>query len=194
VIFRETSLKDAFIIEPERIEDARGFFARAWCKKEFEAHGLNPCVVQINLSFSKKRSTLRGMHYQAAPHQEAKLFRCTQGAMYDVVIDLRPDSSTYCKWIGVELTPDNRKMLYVPEGFAHGYQTLVHNTEVLYPVSQFYSPESERGVRWNDPAFGIKWPDMDNLVISQKDGSWPDYRLSDNSFHKARRKNLSKSC
>jgi dTDP-4-dehydrorhamnose 3,5-epimerase len=146
VIFRETSLKDAFIIEPERIEDERGFFARAWCKKEFEAHGLNPCVVQINLSFSKKRSILRGMHYQGVPHQ-----------------------------VGVELTADNRKMLYVPEGFAHGYQTLVDNTEVLYPVSQFYSPESERGVRWNDPTFGIEWPDRDNVVISQKDKSWPGY-------------------
>jgi dTDP-4-dehydrorhamnose 3,5-epimerase len=175
VIFRETSLKDAFIIEPERIEDERGFFARAWCKKEFEAHGLNPCVVQINLSFSKKRSTLRGMHYQGVPHQEAKLFRCIRGAIYDVIIDLRPASPTYLKWIGVELTADNRKMLYVPEGFAHGYQTLVDNTEVLYPVSQFYSPESERGVRWNDPTFGIEWPDRDNVVISQKDKSWPGY-------------------
>jgi dTDP-4-dehydrorhamnose 3,5-epimerase len=175
VIFRETSLKDVFIIEPERIEDERGFFARAWCKKEFEAHGLNPCVVQINLSFSKKRSTLRGMHYQGVPHQEAKLFRCIRGAIYDVIIDLRPASPTYLKWIGVELTADNRKMLYVPEGFAHGYQTLVDNTEVLYPVSQFYSPESERGVRWNDPTFGIEWPDRDNVVISQKDKSWPSY-------------------
>jgi dTDP-4-dehydrorhamnose 3,5-epimerase len=175
VIFRETSLKDVFIIEPERIEDERGFFARAWCKKEFEAHGLNPCVVQINLSFSKKRSTLRGMHYQGVPHQEAKLFRCIRGAIYDVIIDLRPASPTYLKWIGVELTADNRKMLYVPEGFAHGYQTLVDNTEVLYPVSQFYSPESERGVRWNDPTFGIEWPDRDNVVISQKDKSWPGY-------------------
>ena len=175
MIFRETSLKDAFIIEPERIEDERGFFARAWCKKEFEAHGLNPCVVQINLSFSKKRSTLRGMHYQGVPHQEAKLFRCIRGAIYDVIIDLRPASPTYLKWIGVELTADNRKMLYVPEGFAHGYQTLVDNTEVLYPVSQFHSPESERGVRWNDPTFGIEWPDRDNVVISQKDESWPGY-------------------
>ena len=175
MIFRETSLKDAFIIEPERIEDERGFFARAWCKKEFEAHGLNPSLVQINLSFSKKRSTLRGMHYQGVPHQEAKLFRCIRGAIYDVIIDLRPASPTYLKWIGVELTPDNRKMLYVPEGFAHGYQTLVDNTEVLYPVSQFYSPESERGVRWNDPTFGIEWPDRDNVVISQKDKSWPGY-------------------
>lgn len=175
MIFRETSLKDAFIIEPERIEDDRGFFARAWCKKEFEAHGLNPSLVQINLSFSKKRGTLRGIHYQAVPHEEAKLFRCIWGAIYDVIIDLRPESPTYLKWIGVELTADNRTMLYVPEGFAHGYQTLIDNTEVLYPVSQFYSPESERGVRWNDPTFGIEWAETDNLVMSEKDKNWPDY-------------------
>jgi len=175
VIFRETSLKDAFIIEHEKIEDERGFFARAWCKKEFQAHGLNPSLVQINLSFSKKRGTLRGIHYQAAPHEETKLFRCIRGAIYDVIIDLRPGSPTYLKWIGIELTADNRKMLYVPEGFAHGYQTLIDNTEVLYPVSQFYSPESERGVRWNDPTFGIEWAKTDNLVMSEKDKNWPDY-------------------
>lgn len=175
MIFKETSLKGAFIIEPERIRDHRGFFARAWCKKEFEAHGLNPRLVQINLSFNKNRGTLRGMHYQTAPHEEAKLFRCTRGAIYDVIIDLQPESPTYLEWLGVELTADNRKMLYVPENFAQGYQTLTDNTEVFYQVSQFYSPESERGVRWDDPAFGIKWPETDNLMISEKDKNWPDY-------------------
>jgi dTDP-4-dehydrorhamnose 3,5-epimerase len=175
VIFEESSIKGAFIIEPERIEDARGFFARAWCKREFEEHGLNPFLVQCNLSFNKSRGTLRGMHYQRAPYQETKLVRCTRGAVYDVIIDLRPESPTYLEWLGIELTEENRKMLFVPEGFAHGYQTLADNTEVFYPVSQFYSPESVRGVRWDDPVFAIKWPQTDDLVISEKDKSWVDY-------------------
>jgi len=175
VIFRQTRLKGAFFIEPERIEDRRGFFARAWCKEEFESHSLNPSLVQCNLSFNKNGGTLRGMHYQTAPHEEAKLVRCTRGAIYDVIIDLRPESPTYLEWIGVELTADNHKMLYVPENFAHGYQTLTDNTEVFYQVSQFYSPESERGVRWNDPAFGIKWPETNSVMISEKDKNWPDY-------------------
>ena len=153
MIFTETRLKGAFIIELERIEDRRGFFARALCKKEFEAHGLNSRMVQCNLSFNKKRCTIRGLHYQIAPHEEAKLLRCTRGAIYDVIIDLRPESPTYLEWIGVELTVDNHKMLYVPENFAHGYQTLRDNTEVFYPVSQFYSARSARGVRWDDPIF-----------------------------------------
>jgi len=175
MIFKETRLKGAFIIELEQLKDERGFFARAWCQKEFEAHGLTPRLVQCNISFNKRRGTLRGMHYQAAPYEEAKLVRCTRGAVYDVIIDLRPDSPTYKQWIGVELTADNRRMLYVPEGFAHGYQTLTDNAEVFYQVSQFYSPESERGVRWNDPAFGIEWPEADVRIISAKDQSWPDY-------------------
>ena len=175
VIFRETRLKGAFIIELERIKDTRGFFARAWCKKEFEAHSLNPGLLQCNISFNKNRGTLRGMHYQTAPHEEAKLVRCTRGAIYDVIIDFRPESPTYQGWLGVELTADNHKMLYVPENFAHGYQTLIDNTEVFYQVSQVYSPESERGVRWDDPAFGVEWPETDNLMISEKDNNWPDY-------------------
>jgi dTDP-4-dehydrorhamnose 3,5-epimerase len=175
VIFKETHLKGAFIVEPERIEDTRGFFARAWCKNEFDTHGLNSRFVQCNISFNKNRGILRGMHYQATPHEEIKLVRCTKGAIYDAIVDLRQGSPTYLKWIGVELTEQNHKMLYVPEGFAHGYQTLSDNTEVFYQVSQFYSPESERGVRWDDPAFGIKWPEIDNLVISEKDKNWPDY-------------------
>ncbi len=175
MIFKKTGLEGAFIIEPERIEDTRGFFARAWCKNEFNTHGLNSRLVQCNIAFNKTQGTLRGMHYQATPHEEIKLVRCTKGAIYDVIVDLRPGSPTHVKWIGVELTEQNHKMLYVPEGFAHGYQTLTDNTEVFYQVSQFYSPESERGVRWDDPAFGIKWPETDNLVISEKDKNWPDY-------------------
>jgi dTDP-4-dehydrorhamnose 3,5-epimerase len=175
MIFTETKLKGAYIIEPERLEDNRGFFARAWCKNEFDDHGLNPHFVQINLSFNKSRGTIRGLHYQTRPNEEAKLIRCIRGAIYDVIIDLRPNSPTYLEWIGEELTADNRKMLYVPENFAHGYQSLKDNTEVFYPVSQFYSPESVKGLRWNDPTFGIKWPEADNLIISEQDKKWPDY-------------------
>jgi len=175
MIFLETKLKGALIIEPERLEDQRGFFARVWCQKEFEAYGLNPTVAQINISFNKNRGTIRGLHYQTAPNEEEKLIRCTKGAIYDVIIDLRPDSTTYMDWIGVELTADNRKMLYVPEAFAHGYQSLTDDTEIFYPVSQFYSPEYAQGVRWNDPIFGIMWPEAGNLVISEQDKNWPDY-------------------
>ena len=174
MIFRETELNGAFLIESERLEDNRGFFARAWCRKEFMAHGLTGALVQSNISFNKRTGTLRGMHFKTAPYEEAKLVRCTMGAVYDVIIDLRPDSSTFLRWIAAELTAENRKMLYVPENFAHGYQTLADNTEVFYQVSQFYSPGSEQGLRYNDPTFGIKWP-MDVQVISHKDRSWPDY-------------------
>jgi dTDP-4-dehydrorhamnose 3,5-epimerase len=174
VIFRETELKNAYIIELEKREDERGFFARTWCKNEFESHKLNPVVVQSNVSFNKKKGTLRGMHYQSAPYEEAKLIRCTRGSLYDVIIDLRPDSPTYMKWLGVELTEDNYTMLYVPEGFAHGFQTLVDNTEAVYQVSQVYSPGYEGGVRYDDPSFAIKWP-LKVEVISEKDKSWPDY-------------------
>ncbi len=175
MIFKETKLQGVFIIEIEKRQDERGFFARAWCKKEFEAHGLNVHLVQANLAFSQKKGTLRGMHYQMSPYEEAKLVRCIKGAIFDVAIDLRSDSPTYKSWVGVELTDDNHKMLYTPENFAHGYQTLTDNAEVFYQVSQFYSPESERGVRWDDQAFGIKWPETDDVVISEKDKNWPDY-------------------
>jgi len=175
MLFKETKLKGAYIIEPERLEDTRGFFARAWCQKEFEAYGLNLTVAQINISFNKNRGVIRGLHYQTRPNEEAKLIRCIRGAIYDVIIDLRPNSPTYLGWIGEELTADNRKMLYVPENFAHGYQSLKDNTEVFYPVSQFYSPESVKGVRWNDPTFGIKWPEADNPIISEQDKKWLDY-------------------
>lgn len=176
MIFQETELKGAFIIEIEKIQDNRGFFARSFCQREFEKHGLNTQVVQANVSYNRNEGTLRGMHYQAAPYGEVKLVRCTQGAIYDVIIDLRPDSPTYKQWIGVELTSENYKMLYVPENFAHGFQTLEDNTGVTYQVSQFYSPGSERGARYNDPAFGIQWP-VEVRVISDKDKSWPDYIL-----------------
>ena len=173
MIFHETKLKGAFVIELERKEDERGFFARAWCQKEFEAHDLKRNLVQANVSYNRKRGTLRGLHYQVAPHEEAKLVRCFRGAIYDVIVDLRPDSPTYLHWIGVELTAENRCMLYVPEGFAHGFQTLEDDTEVFYQVSQFYTPGAERGVRWDDPTFAIEWPAAEQRVISEKDRNWP---------------------
>jgi dTDP-4-dehydrorhamnose 3,5-epimerase len=176
LIFTETKLKGVYLIEPELREDERGFFARAWCQKEFETYGLNPQVAQCNISFNKRKGTLRGMHYQIAPHAEAKLVRCTRGAIFDVIIDLRPDSCTFKEWVGVELTAENHQMLYVPEGFAHGYQTLEDNTEIFYQVSESYHPESERGVRWNDPAFAIKWL-LEETTISAKDLSFRDFEL-----------------
>jgi len=174
VLFHETRLEGAFVIELEKREDTRGFFARGWCQKEFEDHGLVAQVVQANVSYNRKKGTLRGMHYQVAPVEETKLVRCVRGGIYDVIIDLRPESPTYKQWMGVELTAENYKMLYVPENFAHGLQTLEDDTEVIYQVSQFYTPGAERGIRWNDPAFRIEWP-QDIEVISDKDADWPDY-------------------
>ena len=187
MIFRETPLRGAFIIEVEKREDDRGFFSRAWCKEEFEAHGLRLDVVQANINFSKRKGTLRGLHYQTRPHGEIKVVRCTKGAIYDVIIDLRPESSTYKQWIGVELRADTQAMLYVPEGFAHGYQTLEDDTEVFYPVSAYYRPEAERGVRWDDPTFGIKWPEVGERMISGKDRGWPDYAAQDSVFEDLRK-------
>lgn len=174
MIFRETELAGAYIIDPEKHQDSRGFFARVWCQKEFEAHGLAANVVQGNTSFNARAGTLRGMHYQAAPHQETKMVRCTRGALYDVIIDLRPESPTYKRWIGVELTAGNYRMLYVPADFAHGFITLEDATEVTYLVSEFYTPGFERGLRWNDPAIGIDWP-RSVAAISDKDAAWPDF-------------------
>jgi dTDP-4-dehydrorhamnose 3,5-epimerase len=172
--FHTTKLKDAYIIELDELRDERGFFARAWCSKEFEAQGLNPRIAQANLSFNKKKGTLRGMHYQVTPFAETKLVRCTRGALYDVIVDLRPGSETYRDWIGVELSADNHCMLYVPEGFAHGFQTLADGTEAFYQVSEFYTPGAEQGLRYDDPEFGIEWP-LPVSVISEKDASWPGY-------------------
>ena len=174
MIFTETKLKGAFVIDPEKLEDERGFFARTLCRREFEAHGLNPNLVQCNISFNKKSGTLRGMHYQTKPYEEAKLVRCTKGAICDVIIDLRSYSPSFKQWVRVELTADNHKILYIPEGFAHGIQTLEDNTEVFYQMSEFYTPSYARGVRWNDPAFGIQWPPAER-IISERDQSYPDF-------------------
>ena len=169
--FTETKLKGAFIIELEERSDSRGFFARTFCAREFEEHGLKPAVVQCNMSYNHKKGTMRGMHYQVEPAMEAKLVRCTRGAVYDVIVDMRPDSPTYLEHIGVELTADNRVALYVPEMFAHGYLTLVDGAEVFYQVSEFYTPGTERGLRYDDPALGIDWP-VPIEVISEKDAAW----------------------
>jgi dTDP-4-dehydrorhamnose 3,5-epimerase len=176
VIFTELKLKDAFQVDLEKLEDERGFFARTWCQREFQTHGLNPRLVQCNLSFNKKKGTLRGMHYQAAPHQEAKLVWCTRGAIYDVIIDLRFSSATFKEWFGVELCAENRRMIYVPEGFAHGFQTLEENSEVMYQMSEFYAPEYARGIRWDDPAIGIEWPSIP-CMMSDHDLGLPFYSL-----------------
>jgi dTDP-4-dehydrorhamnose 3,5-epimerase len=175
MIFHETGLKGAYVIDLQRLEDDRGFFARSWCQREFAARGLNQRVVQCNLSFNAAKGTLRGMHYQAKPCEEAKLIRCTKGAIHDVIVDIRPDSPTFRRYFAVQLTADNRRLLYVPEGFAHGFVTLEKDTEVFYQMSEFYAPEHARGFRWNDPAFGIEWPD-DVKVISDQDRSYPDFR------------------
>jgi dTDP-4-dehydrorhamnose 3,5-epimerase len=174
MIFKETKLNGAYIIDLERHQDERGFFARTFCRKELEAHGLISDVAQANMSLSKARGTLRGMHYQKTPFEETKLVRCTRGALYDVIIDLRSDSPTYKQWIGVELTADNATMLFVPQNFAHGFITLSDDTEATYLVSQFYAPGAELGIRWNDPQFGIQWP-IDVQVMSEKDANWPDF-------------------
>ncbi|MEW6053648.1 MAG: dTDP-4-dehydrorhamnose 3,5-epimerase [Nitrospirota bacterium] len=190
MIFTETKLKGAYIIELEKLQDNRGFFARTFCRREFEARRLNPNIVQCNISYNKKKGTLRGMHYQAAPYQEAKLISCIRGAIYDVIIDIRPDSPTYRQWLSVELTahhppltietshsPINlstHKLLYVPEGFAHGFLTLSDNAEVCYQMSEFYMPDYARGIRWNDPAFNIKWP-IAIAAMSEKDMQYPDF-------------------
>lgn len=175
MIFTGTQLKDAFIIDLEQRQDNRGFFARTFCAQEFTVHGLKPTVAQANLSFNYKKGTLRGMHYQTAPATETKLVRCTQGAIYDVIIDLRPDSPTYLLHIGVELTADNHRALYVPEMFAHGYQALTDETEVLYQVGEFYTPGYECGLRYDDPTFGINWP-LSVSEISHKDTAWPLFK------------------
>jgi dTDP-4-dehydrorhamnose 3,5-epimerase len=168
MLFKETKLKGVFVVEPEIITDERGFFACSWSALEFEKHGLNPRLMQCNISFNTKRGTLRGMHFQQQPHEEAKLVRCTRGAIYDVAVDMRPGSPSRYQWLAVELTPDNRRMLYLPEGFAHGYQALADETEIFYQISESYHPESARGLRWDDPRVGIEWPLPVN-EISERD-------------------------
>jgi dTDP-4-dehydrorhamnose 3,5-epimerase len=177
MIFSETKLKGSFLIEPERKEDQRGFFARTWCQEEFADHGLNSKLVQCSVSFNNKKGTLRGMHFQVAPFEEAKLVRCTKGEIFDVIIDLRRDSQTFKKYFSVLLNEENRLMLYIPPGFAHGFQTMTDNAEVFYQMSQLYSPEHARGVRWNDPVFGIQWPPEDKRIIIDRDLNYPDFTL-----------------
>ncbi len=173
--FEQTKVSGVFEVRVKPISDQRGFFARTWCRTEFEKNGLNPELVQCSLSFNTRKGTLRGMHFQAAPHAEAKLVRCTRGLIHDVVIDLRPHSPSYMQWTAVTLNSDERNMLYVPEGCAHGFLTLAENTEVFYQMSAFHAPEAARGVRWNDPAFQIDWP-APVEVISERDRNYPDFR------------------
>jgi dTDP-4-dehydrorhamnose 3,5-epimerase len=172
--FFKTALGGTVVVIPEPIEDERGFFARTFCRREFAARGFNPNLAQCSLSFNPRKGTLRGIHYQKTPRPEAKLIRCTRGAVYDVVIDLRRESPTYLRWFAIELSADNRKMIYVAEGFAHGFLTLTDDAEVFYQISEFYSPEHQRGVRWNDPVFAIVWPSVP-LLVSARDAGFSDF-------------------
>ncbi len=174
MIFTETRLKGAFVVEVKKIEDDRGFFGRAWCQNEFTEHGIDATIRQINTSYTINKGTIRGMHYQIEPYKEAKFIRCTKGSIYDVIIDLRPGSPTFMEWIGHELSEDNYRMVFVPGNFAHGFVTLKDHCEVYYPVTEFYTPGSERGIRYNDPAFNIKWP-VDIEVVSEKDMNHPHF-------------------
>jgi dTDP-4-dehydrorhamnose 3,5-epimerase len=176
MIFKDTGIDGVLVIEPERHEDERGFFARTWDPDEFAERGLNPDLAQCSISFNRTRGTLRGLHYQAPPHEEAKLVRCTAGAIFDVAVDVRPGSSTFTDWFGVELSAENRLALYVPEGCAHGFLTLADDSEVHYQISQAYVPDAGRGVRWDDPAFRVRWPG-EVVVINDRDASYPDFRL-----------------
>ncbi len=172
--FTETRLAGAFILDMERREDPRGFFARVFCVREFDAKGLSPHIAQCSMSFSRRKGTIRGMHWQDPPMAEVKIIRCTRGALLDVIVDLRPGSPTRLQHISVELSENNGRMLYIPEGFAHGFQTLADETEAFYQMTQFFAPECARGARWNDPAFGINWP-LRDPILSERDRSWPDF-------------------
>jgi dTDP-4-dehydrorhamnose 3,5-epimerase len=183
--FEPAGLQGAFVVELEEHEDERGSFARTWCRSEFAAAGLATEFVQGNTAVTHRRGTIRGMHHQLPPHDEAKLVRCIRGGIWDVLMDLRPDSPTFQQWVGLELTEENRKMLYVPEGCAHGYQTLLDDSEVFYLVSAFYAPEAERGVRFDDPAFGIEWP-LPPREISEKDRGWPPFRPREGNASRGR--------
>jgi dTDP-4-dehydrorhamnose 3,5-epimerase len=171
--FRETAIEGVWVVEPELYEDERGFFARTWDTEEFDRRGLTGRLVQCSISFNRRRGTLRGMHYQAAPHEEAKLVRCTSGSIFDVAVDLRAESPTYCRWFGTELSAENRLALYVPEGCAHGFLTLTDGAEVAYQISEFHAPDAARGLRWNDPAIEIEWPG-EVVVVNERDRSYPD--------------------
>ncbi len=172
--FHATPLTGAYLVEIEKIGDERGFFGRSWCQREMAEHGLDSEIAQINTSLSRQRGTLRGLHFQVAPYQESKLIRCTRGAIFDVIVDLRPHSPTYGQWYGAELTADNHLALYSPKGFAQGFITLQDDSEITYIASEPYAPGKDRGVRWDDPAFGIRWP-MQPVVMSDKDRQWPDF-------------------
>ena len=175
MIILPTLLNGTYVIEPERLEDERGFFARTWCQREFQNYGLNLTIVQCSVSFNRRKGTLRGMHYQAAPKAEAKVVRCTRGAIYDVIVDIRPGSATFKKWVATELTAENHRMHYIPEGLAHGFQTLEDETEVFYEISEFHAPECARGFRWDDPVFDIDWPPASERIISDRDRNFPDF-------------------
>ena len=175
--YSETKIEGIYLLDPRRFEDERGFFAPSFSAAEFAARGMTSVFVENNISYSRSRGTLRGMHYQAAPHGQAKLVRCTRGAVYDVAVDLRPDSPTFREWVGVELTAENRRMLYLPGDCGHGFQTLVDDTEVFYMVSHPYVPESGRGFRWDDPFFNIEWPEVGERVLLKRDQEYPDFKL-----------------
>lgn len=177
MIFGDTPLAGVYLLDPQPVEDNRGFFARVWCAEEFEERGLDTSIAQCSISFNARRGTLRGMHWQAAPHEEVKIVRCTQGSIHDVVADLRPGSPTYGAWSSFELSAAGRRSLYIPKGCAHGFQTLVDETEVYYAISALYAPGAARGFRYDDSAFAIEWPLPDDAIVSQRDCSWPDYRL-----------------
>ncbi len=174
--FSELELKGAYLIEPELKKDERGFFARTWDRAEFAVQGLETDLAQFSVSFNKKRGTLRGLHYQEAPHEEAKLVRCTMGIIYDVIVDIRPASPTFKKWLAFELSAENRKMIYAPKGFAHGFQSLADNTEVFYQISEIYMPESAKGLRWNDPVLSVSWP-LPSPILSERDQSFPNFKV-----------------
>lgn len=179
MIVTETKLAGVFVVQPQRFEDERGFIAPSFSAKLFAAHGMCANFVENNISYSKRRGTIRGLHFQAPPHGQAKLVRCTRGSVFDVAVDLRPESKTFKEWVGIELSADNRSLLYLPDDCAHGYQSLEDDSEVFYMVSQVYAAESGRGFRWNDPAFGIKWPEINPMIINERDRSYRDFELSE---------------
>lgn len=170
--FTQTGLPGVYLIELEPVVDERGFFARTWCRREAAEHRLDPRIAQCNVSFNRQRGTLRGMHYQAAPHQEVKVVHCSRGAIHDVIVDIREGSATHLQWLGIDLSAANRLHLYIPDGFAHGFQSLEDESEVVYQMSEFHHPESARGLRWDDPALGLRWP-LPDPIVSDRDRSYP---------------------